>query len=81
MQVEPDLVNNGEPINEELPPNRGSSSIDGGNSQTLNYNAPKVYVQMQRGEIMQELERLRKLATHKQHLEEIKHHNPRGKIK
>jgi hypothetical protein len=36
---------------------------------------------MLRGEILQELERLRHMASHKHHLEEIKQANPRGKIK
>lgn len=55
-------------------PNRGALSIDSGHN-------TKAYVQMLRGEILQELERLRHMASHKQHLEEIKHTNPRGKIK
>jgi hypothetical protein len=35
---------------------------------------------MQRGEILRELERLRNMVSHKQHLEEIKLINPRKNV-
>ena len=53
---------------------RGAVSVD----QTQNQ---KQYVSLLRGEILQELERLRNMANHKQHLEEIKQLDRREIIK